>query len=310
MRHITRYITVVIAFMLLFSCENKELCYDHPHGQQILINIHWPEGVVKPQLGMRTNFFTLNAMPSYGIMDFSADGGSAKMPQGASYKSVCYDYYGSSNVYFRNENNINSSEAYCAPLVWASYSRAFPTENTVTEPGLFYVDRVERVDIDVTEGEQVIDFYPENVLKTYTFRIRTITGAGYITAARGAISGMSASYFLASGELAASSSTILFNAVADAANNWITGAFRTFGQLEDTNNFTIEILRPSKDGSTISRTWDVTNQMKNLTSGQEYDIEIIDADITITPYDGDDGGGGAFDATVKEWEEEKVKIGM
>ena len=300
----------MIAFVLLLSCENKELCYDHPHGQQIAVNIHWPAGVVKPQLGMRTNFFSLNTMPSYGIMDFSVDGGTTKMPQGASYKSVCYDYYGSSNIYFRNENNMAGIEAYCAPLVWASYSRAFPTENTVTEPGVFYVDRVERVDIDLTEGEQVIDFYPENVLRTYTFRVRTITGAENITAVRGALSGMSASYFLATGELATVSSTILFNATVDADNNRITGSFRTFGRLEDTNNFTIEILSPSADGSTISRTWDVTGQMMNLNRTQEYDIEIIDANITIAPYDGGSDGGGAFDATVNEWKEEKVPITM
>ena len=293
---------------LLVACKNKDLCYDHPHGQGVEVKINWEEGVTKPRQGMRTNLFSVVSGPDYGISDMSVDGGTIYLYPETSYLSLCYDYFGSQNIYFRNETDSEKIEAYCASLVRASYTRAFPDENTVAEPGIFYVDRVNRFDVLQSEVKQILNFYPKNVLKTYTFRVRHIKGAEFITATRAALSGMSASYFLSTGELATQPSTILFNATVDKEKGWIVGAFRAFGRLDAINNFTIEILYPSATGEIFSQSWDVTDQMIRIGHiDQEFDIEI-ETDITIIPSE--PGGDSMFDATVREWDEERIPIKM
>ena len=307
-RTIKKIIVTILLPALLVACENKELCYDHPHGQFVKVEINWENGVAKPRQGMRTNLFSVTEARDFGIKDMTANGDTIQLYPGTSYMSLCYDYYGSQNVYFRNENDVDKAEAYCASLVRASYTRAFPDENTVAEPGIFYVDRVNRFDVTQSKEVQVLNFYPKNVLKTYTFRVKEIKGAEHITATRAALSGMSASYFLTTGDLAAQPSTVLFNATVDIDNGWIVGSFRAFGRLDATNSFTIEILYPSATGDIVSQSWDVTDQMVKV--GQidsEFDIEI-DTDILIIPSE--PGNNSMFDATVSEWDNEVIPIKM
>ena len=308
-RTIKRLIITILLPALLVACENKDLCYLHTHGKRVDIVINWEDGAQKPRNGlMRTAMFSLTDDPDYGVFDIKAEGDSIDPRPGSSFRSVCYDYYNSENIYFRNEKDVVNTEAYCASLVRASYTYANPGENTVAEPGPFYVDRINQVDILFSDTIQRIDFYPVNVLKTYTFRIRDIKGAQYITATRAALSGMSASYFLTTGQLGTTPSTVLFNARVDAANGWIVGEFRAFGRLEATNNFSIEILYPTATGGIFAQSWNVTDQMENIDlNNQEYDIEII-TDITIIPEE--PGSGGGFEATVKEWREERIPIIM
>jgi hypothetical protein len=299
------YILLLLAVTFL-SCENKDLCYTHPHGHPIRVSVHWEENAAVPSRGMRINLFSLNELPSYGMQDLRGEEEFIKLPVGGAYLSLCYDYFGSENIYFRNENHPSQIEAYCASMVRASYTRAYPDENTVAEPGNFYVDRVDEFEVVATEDTLSLDFYPHNALKTYTFRINGIKGAQHITATRGALSGLSGSYFPATGALAATPSTLLFNAAADGVNDCITGTFRTFGRLEGTgNHFTIEILYPSATGDAIARTWEIRDKMVAAENDNSYFIEI-DADITIIPEES--GSGGGFDATVDEWEEESVPI--
>ena len=306
-RTIKRLIITILLPALLVACTNKDLCYLHTHGKRVDIVINWEEGVQKPRNGMRTNLFSLTDAPDYGISDMSATGGPVDLRPGASFLSICYDYYGSENIYFRNEKDADNAEAYCASSVRASYTRANPGENTVAEPGPFYVDRINKVDIVFADTAQRIDFYPKNVLKTYTFRIRDIEGAQYITATRAALSGMSASYFLTTGKLAITPSTILFNARVDVENGWIVGEFRAFGRLEAINSFSIEILYPTATGGIFAQSWNVTDQMEAIgQNGQEYDIEIV-TNIVIIP---EGTGGSGFEATVREWDDERIPIKM
>ena len=308
-RTIEKLIVVAILLpALLVACKNKDLCYDHPHGLGIEVRVNWEPGMTKPKQGMRLNLFSVSETPYHDYDDMSTDRKMIYLYPETSYLSLCYDYYGSQNIYFRNETDIDKIEAYCASLVRASYTRAFPDENTVAEPGIFYVDRIDKFDVLRADTVQVMNFYPKNVLKTYTFRVKHIKGAEFITATRAALSGMSASYFLSTGELATQPSTILFNATVDKKNGWIVGAFRAFGRLDAINNFTLEILYPSATGEIFSQSWDVTDQMIRIGHiDQEFDIEI-ETDITIIPSE--PGSDSMFDATVNEWKEEPIPIKM
>ncbi len=300
-----KIILIFSAVAFLASCKQKELCYqEHPHGQQVNVVFNWPGGVTPPAQGMRTNLFALGQYPGLGVKDYPSTGGKIRIPYDRSYFSVCYDYFGSEDVLFRNEDNQAGLEAYTTAVVRATYSRSFPTENTVAEPSDLYTGKVASFSVPREGTPDDLIFYPENVVKTYTFEITGVRGARFITATRGAISGMSASHFISTGSLAATSSTILFNASKDGDNNRITGTFKTFGRLNETNTFTIEILYPSVHEGIIQLSWDVTDQMA-LSDNFHLDIN---ADVDIIPDA--NGGGSAFDILVTDWEDVYIPLPM
>lgn len=293
--------------LVLASCQNKELCYEHhdPHAASVKVLIHW-DGIDNPPVthGMRINLFALGDHKAYGLDDVPYTGADLFLKHGTAHRTLAYSYTGN-NIYFRNQLNPELIEAYCNVMTRATYSRAYPQEQTITEPtGVFFVGMHPGYTVLDTSEPQVIDVYPQNKLVTYTFEVRKVRGSRFISATRGAISGMSASYFLGLDKLADTPSTVLFNAAVDQANDRIVGSFRTFGRLETLNNFSIEILFPSKTNGILLRTWDVTPQISGVNAGN-YHI-VVDLDYDIPDEGGEESGGWNVD--VGNWEDITVPL--
>lgn len=303
-----KYIILIISALCAVSCKNKSLYYgeDIPaNRQKVDVVIHWNEDDTRPTQGMRVNLFSLNEMSAYGMDDLECEGGTLHLRHGSCHMTLCYNYHGN-NIYFRNEGHSDLIEAYCNSVVRATYSKTFPDESTVAEPDAqFYVGKNDVFDVYQSDENLTLDLYPSNVMQTYTFEVRGVSGTKFISATRGAISGMSNSYYLNSGTLSTTVSTLLFNATADVSGSMITGSFRTFGRIDNTtNNFTIEVLYPSSTGGILQKTWDVTDQISN---GTNFHIVIEDSGIDV-PDEGGGGTGGGFEADVEEWDDEVVEL--
>lgn len=304
-----KIIFIIISALCMISCKNKNLYYGDnipANRQPVKVLIHWNEEDVRPTQGMRVNLFSLNEMTAYGIDDLACEGGMLNLRHGSCHMTLCYNYHGN-NIYFRNEGICDQIEAYCNAMVRATYSKTFPDESTVAEPdALFYVGKNEVFDAYESDEHLVLDLYPQNVMRIYTFEVRGVTGAKFISATRGAISGMSNSFYLNSGTLSTASSTLLFNASVDVSGGRIIGSFRTFGRIDDSaNNFTIEVLYPSSDGGIMQHTWDVTSQ---ISDGINYHIVIDNSGIDVPDEGEKPGGGGGFEADVEEWENEVIEL--
>lgn len=288
------------------SCQNKEL--HDPAGVNVAVRINWEEGLSVPYTdGMRINLFSLTqGVSHYGRADVKWDGGTVRLRQDASYITYAYNYTGN-NILFRNETNPVLIEAASPAITRATYSRAFPDEPTVsgisgdmhlgTNPSYTVLQNGER---------QFIDVYPEDITVTYTYEIRGITGAKFIRDARGAVSGFSASYFIATGALADTPYTVLFeNSQVNTGEGSITGSFRTFGRLDTDNYFTIEILYPSKTagGGILQQSWNVTAQ---IAGGTNFHILITDSGIDIPDEGGEDAEG--WDVDLKDWNNVTVPL--
>ncbi|WP_280748928.1 DUF5119 domain-containing protein [Parabacteroides sp. PF5-9] len=204
---------------------------------------------------------------------------------------MCMDFYGNANLSFRSDGTREGFEVYNI-LKTNTYNTLVPQlpggETTVAEanPQMFYIDSRSQ-DIDLTNvppGDTVtVHFYPENVLREFTFMVYDVTGAEYMINSSGAISGMSGSYFPANKQLASTPSTILFptvEVIPDAQSSkrwtdeekaffaaknpnwqsadtligwtrdWVTGKFVTFGPLDTNNNrfrLTVQTTNQSSD---------------------------------------------------------------
>lgn len=298
-----KILLLLVAGLAVVSCQNKELG-ELPSSRSVNVRINWTEGLTRPtNEGMRINLFSLDEGRShYGMSDVEYTGCKVNLSCGTKHRTFAYTYRGN-NIYFRNQLDPNLIEAYCAPMTRATYSRSFPQEQTVAEPqGNFYVGEHPNYTV-LEEEDQYIDVTPDNKLYTYYFEVRGIKGAEFIAETRGAISGMSSSYFLSSGTLSTYPATVLFTAMADRENDMIKGSFMTFGRLDTNNNFTIEILYPSNEDGIVQYTWDVTDQIEDDNS---FTIIIDGSDIEIPDEGGELSGG--WKVIVDDWEDQTVVL--
>jgi hypothetical protein len=306
MKNIVKILALAVLMFVGLSCQNKRLddLMTDPLLVDVNVRINWSAGQIVPTAdGMRINIFALDGAADYGKADVPYSGAPVKLKTGATYLTYAYSYIGN-NVHFRNESSRTLIEAFSSPLVRSTYSGLFPDEATVGGiTGSMYVGENASYTVLKTSEPQYIDVYPEDVVKKYTFEVRGVKGAEFISSTRGGISGMSASYFFATRQLAATPSTLLFDATVDVAAGTITGSFRTFGRLDAINNFTIEILFPSNTNGIMQKTWNVTYQIDDNTN---YHIIIDDSGIEVP----DEGGGttGAWEVNVNEWNDNTVSL--
>ncbi|GHT71661.1 hypothetical protein AGMMS50239_40860 [Bacteroidia bacterium] len=250
----TVYLLPFTLYLLLFcSCENRELSADDPCGDAVAVEvvIHWDgiDPADKPQQGMSVHLFAASSR-QYKRANLPVDGGRMDIPGNIPYIPLCYDYYGNEYIHFRDENDLDLFEAYSAPAtgLYNSYgpnsamNRAATgeaEENTVTEPYPynFFVTRNDSLfTVRPVPGQtQYLHFYPQNVLREFTFLIRDVEGVENISSASGAISGMSAAYRMGDGVKGVEPSTVLFGnrqGRISWAGDSITGAFCTFGPAD------------------------------------------------------------------------------
>lgn len=313
------FFTILPLVVLLASCKNKELVMEDPclpTGWSVLVRMNW-ENHERDSRQMRMSLFTQNEYPSLDRETVDKSGSlKINIPVGCSYLPVTYDYY-AKNIYFRNETDCNLVEAYSVASTRATYdTHANPVkgETTVSEPGSFYMHSWnETFDIIRTpdNGEElVIDFYPMNVMREFTFRINNVVGAKNIAQARGAISGMAASMYLSTGQLNSARSTVLFENVSTTNEEIgsITGRFYTFGPIKPySNRFTIEII--SKENQYFTSYWDVSGQITESMADRDaklardgYDI-LINSNLPDIPDTEDPEYDSGFEIDIGEWDD-------
>jgi hypothetical protein len=166
--------------------------------------LHWSEGDSIPRQGMRLHLFPEPPAGYIRQFDRSSYGGLIGLAPGSSWHPLCYDYMGNENLGFRNGDDPVRFEVYSLYAPSSGYKlemEAVPGEEaTVMEPYpyTFYVGRNRDVFevVPPPAGDTLrLHYYPRNVLREFTFLIYGVEGARYINNARGAVSGMSGSYY-------------------------------------------------------------------------------------------------------------------
>ena len=290
----------------------------------IEVIIHW-DGVNpadKPQK-MTAHLFAAGSR-QYERDNLLADGGRMDIPKEIPYVPLCYDYYGNDYIHFRNEDDLYSFEAFNAPAtgLYNSYGPNSPAsraatgeaeENTVAEPypyNFFATHNEELFTAFPVPGQtQYLHFYPQNVLRQFTFLIRDVEGVHNITNASGAISGMSATYRMSDGVKGVEPATVLFGSRTGRviwAGDSITGIFCTFGPADIErlrNRLSVGII--SSAGGYYSGTWEDTvreqiagalgqngtweEQLDWRSRNEGYDIVLQNGGQLVIPDEPDDG---------------------
>ena len=294
-----KYISFILTFVLgLVSCQQKELFLCSPAGDiPVNVVIHW-DSVPNDQLVLPRNM-TVHWYPTVGRLlasDMGVYGGREYLSADI-FDVMCMDFNGNTNLAFRSNGTRQDFEAYNIRTS-GTYNSLVPQlpggEETVAEayPYHFYIDsRSQDIDTEnLPYGDTLtVHFYPKDVLREFTFLVYDVIGARYTAQNSGAISGMSGSYYPATGKLATSPSTILFKRVEAISNaqtdsrwtdaekalfaaknpdwadsdtlkgwtrDWMVGKFVTFGPLDRTENrFRLTIEAFSKSNNQYHGSW-------------------------------------------------------
>jgi hypothetical protein len=292
----------------------------------IEVVIHWDgiDPADKPQQGMVAHLFAADNSRRYKRADLPVDGGRMDIPTEIPYAPLCYDYYGNNHIQFRNENDLELFEAYSvlATGLYNSYGPNSPAsraatgeaeENTVAEPYpyTFFVTRNDTLftALLMPGQTQYLHFYPQNVLRQFTFLIRDVEGVENIGSASGAVSSMSATYRMRDGVKGIEPATVLFGSKAGRViwgGDSITGTFCTFGPADIerlSNRLTVGVI--SLRQGYYSGTWEDTvreqiagalgqngtweEQLDWRSRNEGYDIVLQNEGRLIIPDEPDDG---------------------
>jgi hypothetical protein len=291
----------------------------------IEVVIHW-DGVApadKPQKGMVAHLFA-DGSPQYKRADLPVDGGQMYIPREIPYIPLCYDYYGNEYIHFRNDDYLDSFEAYSVPAtgLYNSYgpnsasiraATGEAEEKTISEPYPYNFFTAHNdtlfTALLVSEQTQYLHFYPENVLREFTFLIRDVEGVENISSASGAISAMSSTYRMSDGVKGVDPATVLFGSRKGRvtwAGDSITGIFCTFGPADIerlSNRLSVGII--SSAGGYYSGTWEETvreqiagalgengtweEQLAWRLQNEGYDIVLQNGGRLVIPDEPEDG---------------------
>jgi hypothetical protein len=267
MEKMNKYIVSFFLLMGCYSCQNRELTDGDPCLDKAVIevDIHWDDidPAEEPTKGMVVHLFSETVRGLYEWANLPTDVERITIHGGVPFFALCYDYYGNDHIYFRNDKQLDLFEAYSSAATgfYNSYGpnsvavrsiSGEENESTVMEPYPYNFFVARNADLftalPIAGQVQHLHFYPQNVLREFTFLIEGVQGVKNIIGSSGAISGMSSTYRMKDGEKGSEPSTVLFGSKHGRVT-WggdsIRGIFCTFGPADVKhirNRLTVEVI--------------------------------------------------------------------
>ena len=180
------------------------------------------------------------------------------------------------------------------------------TQPVYSEPDMLFRAAIPDYNAAGPDSARVIDVLLRPAVFSYVIHFMFTSGLDYVSAARGAISGMASGVYLSSGETVDDDGiTILYN--CERENNGLTGVVKSFG---------IPGYLPDSEQSTSAKRYGITLQTY-LKNGKllVFDFDVS-AQIAVQPLGGvvmvggieipdsvgkPSGGSGGFDVDVNPW---------
>lgn len=343
----TRNLPIIICILLLTllgSCEHKELCYHHEHLCRIYVEFDWRDAPQANPSGMTVYFYPIDndgkqSKSPYRFDFIGGTGGEIEVPQGR-YHAICYNN-DSEVIQFRQTANLLShyattrTGALFEPLFGSGASSSGPRAEGSEDEKIFItpdqLTACTALDIEInpsgityfcqSEAEkksglgtptfnenQILVFYPHDLLCYYTFEIINIKNLESIKQMTASLTAMSSGVELFGENLGKECVTIPFPAYKEG-NDRITGSFYTFGHHEDNDRAHRLLLYVwLTNGQKIyfgasSPRFNVTEQIHSSPDRRRVHIVINGLDVP-DPM----GDGPGFDPSADDWQDEDHEI--
>lgn len=318
-----------IAALGLSSCNHKELCYVESRIHKLKVVYDWSKSPDATPRGMCVFFYSKDTDGVSYRFDFdNTVGGEIQLPAGH-YRLISYNN-DTEIVRFSNTSDFESHFAYTRDgnLLEPLYGNGITSNATTSDgqrvcitPDGLWGCHLDEVSIDeqgtVTSyhpyddsratgtdasDTQTVTLFPDDLLCHYTFEVRHVENARYISKISAALSGMSGKMKLSDETLDAEKVTLPLSAKVDTDNSKITGQFLTFGHTDDPTVahkmiFFVVLTDGSKYRIEGADNLDVTSQVDNAPDPRHVHI-IIDRLTIPTP---DDDEESEWYLTIDDW---------
>lgn len=336
-RPITRIIFSVLVFLLLASCDHKDLCYHHDHRITLRVVFDWRDAPEASPEGMVVWFYPMDNTNSDVIrIDLTGrNGGEVMVPPGR-YHVITYNNdtelsrAGGSDAFithhlFTREGSViepatgtrsgnqpprpagteNERVVVSPDEVWGC--KALNVE--VTELGLSYLcfpleEKDDWYGLPPIVTEHVITLYPHDLVCHYSYEVRNVKNLESVTNMCAVLTGMAPTLFLHNESLGTECVSIPLPAYK-ADDTTIRGEFLTFGHHagnEAPHRFGLYLW--NSEGKTLfygkeGEKFDVTEQIHTAPNRRRVHFIIDGLDLPPVTSDEGDGWKPSFD----DWDE-------
>ena len=312
--------------VLCVSCEYKDLCYDHNHYGDVTVSFDWSKEPGKKVEGMTVLFDNLDAPASEPLRyDFvGMDGGRARLLPGT-YRALAYNY-DTETILYREMSSLQTLKAYTrqssveegTQLSRSGMPRASEAEDemVILEPDPLYGAESEAFTVEI-DGQCHVVLTPESRVIELTVTITNVPNLQYTSQFGGALTGLSPSVTMASGELGEGHVTQAFTAsVVDEST--IEMHVRIFGHCPYAADgelwpHILTVYAILADGSkwyyniNVSDQMHVTDPGSVSPDGHKQEIRI---EVDGLPVPKPIVNGSGFQPTIDGWQGVEIEVSM
>lgn len=320
MRHMnktTKALGIGLTLLTMTSCYQKELCYTHPHTQDVNVVFDWKNDPTAKPATMSLYTFTKDEGKDmrYEFTDYH--GGKAKIALGV-YDALCINSDGPRN-YFRNIEKRETFEVYTQDakkiesisemVVNLPRARGAENERVVFHPDKVWSD-VTQLPFVLTQNEgiqnviQTLTLYPKPLFCTYTVEIRNAQNLKYAQNITATLSGLAGGVMAETATPTEETVTVAFDAEKKDATT-VRGKFYNFGynskQTKPEHKLAVYVVLAN--GTRKLYTYDVTDQIRKAPDPRNVLI-ILDGLPLPRPIT----NGSGFKPTVSKWDVVEIDI--
>lgn len=313
MKKMLFYISVSL-LTVLGSCDHKDLIYDDRQGD-VRVLFDWSNAQEAEPASMAVYFYDNADGASLRYIFPNKDGGIIEIPVG-SYCGLGMNSDDTDWARVRNSGDVDGFETYTDDAenleAYGLSTRALPrAEGTEDErmaktPGMLWADRQDNITLTHSSGEQVVTFYPEEVICHYTVDIKDISNLEYVDRSEidGTLSGMAEGYVHGADVPADEHVTMPFTLAAEASSKTLHGEFLTFGEsVNDPGKHILTLYLYLTDGTRWYYTFDVTDQVHNAPDPRH--VHIL---LSGLPLPKPIMAGGGIQPDVSDWNTENIEL--
>lgn len=317
--------------LVLSSCDNKNLCFDHDeHALKYHADIkaqyelewqytyndatdwrtRWPQSFgmtyesLLPHIPEGLRMVTYNTDGTNETANLPAAGGTVHFKSGE--HSLLFYNNDTEYIVFDDLASYATARATTRSRSRASYLgnqyMDSKSENTVNPPDVLFGHYIESFIPKKTVEAQTLSITMRPLVFSYLVRYEFSEGLKYVALARGALAGMAESVYLNSGQTSSESATVLYDCTVEDFG--AQAVVRSFGIPDFPNEnysrtawkYGLNLEVRLRNGKTMTFDFDVTDQV----AVQPHGGVIIVKDIKI-PDDIGMAGGSGFDVNVNDW---------
>ena len=316
-----KILNMILAIFLLYSCEHKDLCYDHSHVMEVNVIFDWSKISGASPKSMSIYLFPTNGKETVRYEFPRHSGGKIRVTPG-SYKAICLNSdtesvrvsesgnYENFNIYTKDTEILSSLSGVGVRSQGAPRADGTEWERVALSTDPIWTSCLSELVLD--SPNDVIEMQMEKDFTTFDITVRNVKHINYVYAVSASITSLSEAYYPGIKKLSENNITVPFGMRTSIDENIFYGQFISFGHCPagsgSVRHHYMTIYVIMQDGSKNYYTYDVTEQIHSAADPNNIIIDLDGLDLPEPDLGG--GGGGGFKPDVNDWNDIDIDINM